>query len=183
MFGLNNIQLSLDGSFWLYLLLGILFTAFSIFIYRYTLPKVSNALKLSLTIIRSLLFALILFLIFEPLLSLTSRTFLKKNTLVFIDNSESISVKDSMQRSETIASLINSLVSKSGLNTKIYSFGKKIDSVSASNPKFTFSEQLTNYSSFLDFFKKNEEAIQSAVIISDGIITEGFDPTYQFEKL
>ncbi|KAF0151731.1 MAG: hypothetical protein FD143_1683 [Ignavibacteria bacterium] len=183
MFGLENIRLSLNGSFWLYLLYGIILTAFSFFVYRYTLPKISGMLKFSLTILRALIFALILFLIFEPLLSLTSRSYTKKNTFVFIDNSESISIKDSLQRSKAILSLAAKLISRTELNVKMYSFGKRIDSVSAHNPKFTFSEQLTNYSSFIDFFKKNDAAIQSAVIISDGIITEGSNPSYYFEKL
>lgn len=183
MFGLENIHVSLSGSFWLYFLIGTLLALFSFYIYRYTLPKVSSAVKLSLTIIRSLIFILILFLIFEPLLSLSNRIYQKKNTIVFVDNSKSISAKDSLNRSQSISNLTNTLTSRSELNAKLYSFGKKIDSVSADNEKFTFGEQSTNYSFFIDFFKKNEASIKSAVIISDGIITEGSDPSYQFEKL
>lgn len=182
MLGLENIQVSLSGSFWLFIFLGLLLTVSSFFIYKYTIPKVSPTTKLLLTILRSLIFILILFLIFEPLLSISSRSIQKKNTYVFVDNSESVSASDSLHRSQRISELVASLINKSELNTKLYSFGKGIDSVSLGSQKFGFAEQLTNYSSFLDFFKKNVSTIQSALIISDGIITEGFDPSYQFEK-
>lgn len=183
MIGLENIYISLAGSFWVYILLGILLVVFSFFIYRFTTPRVPGRIKISLTIVRSLIFVLILFLIFEPLLSISSRTFTRKSTLVFIDNSKSISEKDSSKRSLSISNLINLLNSKTELNAKFYSFGARIDSIIPNNFQFAFNEQSTNFSNFLDFFNENESIIKSAIIVSDGIITEGSDPSYQFERL
>jgi len=183
MLGLENIRLSLSGNLWVYLLLAVLLVAFSVFIYRYTLPRVSQGLKLTLTIIRALIFVLILLLIFEPLLSISNRTFEKRSTFLLVDNSESISAKDSIKRSEAIQNLISELNSEEALNLKVFSFGKNIDSLSSENPKLSFDEPLTNYSSLIDLFKRNEATINSAALVSDGIITEGADPTYQFEKM
>ena len=183
MLGLDNIRLSLSGNLWVYLLLALLLVAFSVFIYRYTLPRVSQGLKLTLTIIRALIFVLILLLIFEPLLSISKRSFEKKSTFLLVDNSKSISAKDSIKRSEAIQNLISELNSEEVLNLKVFSFGKNIDSLSSENPKLSFDEQFTNYSSLIDLFKKNEASLNSVVLVSDGIITEGADPTYQFEKM
>lgn len=183
MLALENIRLSLSGNIWIYILLAALLIVFSVFIYRYTLPKVSQGLKLLLTIIRALILVLILLLIFEPLLSISSRSSEKKSTLLLIDNSRSISAKDSTKRSESIQNLISKLNSEGTLNLRVFSFGKKIDSLAAGEPKLSFDEQLTNYSSLIDFFKKNEASANSAVLISDGIITEGSNPSYQFEKM
>ena len=183
MLGLENIQLSLSGNLWLYLLFAVMLATFSVFIYRYTLPKVSKGLKLTLTIIRALIFVLVLLLIFEPLLSISKRSFEKKSTYLLIDNSKSISAKDSTKRSQAIKNLISKLNSEKVLNLKVISFGKEIDSLAAENPKLSFDEQLTNYSSLIDFFKKNEASINSVALVSDGIITEGADPSYQFERM
>ncbi len=182
MLGFENIHISLSGSVF-YFFIGSLFVVFSFFIYKHTIPKVSGGTKVLLSILRSLILILILFLIFEPLLSVSNISKKKKNTYVFIDNSKSISAKDSVRRSRSISELVTRLSNKSELNTKLFSFGKEIDSVSLNNSSFFFTEQLTNYSSFLDFFKKHESTIESALIVSDGIITAGSDPSYQFEKL
>ncbi|KAF0142595.1 MAG: hypothetical protein FD122_552 [Stygiobacter sp.] len=100
-----------------------------------------------------------------------------------VDNSKSISAKDSIKRSEAINNLLSELSSEKALNLKVFSFGKKIDSLSSENPKLSFDEPLTNYSSLIDLFKKYEASVNSAVLVSDGIITEGADPSYQFEKM
>ncbi len=183
MFGFENIRIVLSGSAWLYFILAAILIAFSVFVYRYTLPKISKPSKLLLTIIRALIFALVLFLIFEPLLSVTQKANTEKRTLLLVDNSKSISAKDSLIRSQSILKLIKDLNSEEALNLKLYSFGKKIDSLSADQPLLKLDEHSTKYSSLLSLLSKHQSDATSAVIISDGIITEGADASYQLEKM
>jgi len=183
MFGFENIRIALSGSAWLYIFLAAILIAFSVFVYRYTLPKIPKASKILLTIIRSLIFALVLFLIFEPILSLTKRTNNENKTLLIVDDSKSISAKDSLKRSQSILKLIKDVNSEKSLNVSLFTFGNKIDSPSIDQPLLKLDKHSTNYSSLLSLLNKHQSDAASAVIVSDGIITEGSDPTYQFEKM
>ncbi|MFA7421147.1 MAG: vWA domain-containing protein [Melioribacteraceae bacterium] len=183
MFGFENIRIAFSGSVWLYIILAAILIAFSVFVYRYTLPKISNSSKILLTIIRSLIFALVLFLIFEPMLSLTKKTNNENSTLLLVDNSKSISSKDSLKRSQSILKMIRDLNLEESINVKLFSFGNKIDSLSFDQPTLNFDVHTTNYSSLLSLLNKHQSDASSAVLVSDGIITEGADPSYQLEKM
>ena len=181
---LNSFSIFTTGSILLILLFVILLAAFSFFIYKYTIPKVTSRLRTLLIIIRSLIFGLILFLIFEPALSFIKKEKVESGTYIYIDNSNSIAAKDSSERIARTASLIDDLNSSGGINAKFFTFGKKIDSLyPGKKEKINFSAQQTNFSNIVDHIKKNNARINSVVILSDGIITEGIDPTYQAEKL
>ena len=181
---LNSFSIFTTGSILLILLFVILLAAFSFFIYKYTIPKISSGLRTLLIIIRSLIFGLILFLIFEPALSFIKKEKVESGTYIYIDNSNSIAAKDSSERIARTISLIDDLNSSGGINAKFFTFGKKIDSLyPGKKEKINFSAQQTNFSNIVDHIKKNNARINSVVILSDGIITEGIDPTYQAEKL
>ncbi len=180
----NSFSILTSGSILLILLFVILLAAFSFFVYKYTIPKVSSRLRTLLIILRALIFGLILFLIFEPALSFIQKEKIESMTYIYIDNSNSIAAKDSLNRIAQTISLIGDLDSSPGINAKFFSFGKKIDSLDpGQKKKINFRAQQTNFSNIIEHIKKNNAQINSVVILSDGIITDGIDPTYQAEKL
>ncbi len=184
MTGLSGFSIFTSSSWWLIILFTLVLTAFSYFVYKYTIPKVSSGLRILLIIIRSIIFILILFLIFEPVLSLINKYSVETKTFVYIDNSNSIASADSLRKLEQSLSLIDDLNSTGGIKTKFYTFGKKIDSLEAGRKdKINFGESQTNFAAIIDHIRKNNSKINSVVILSDGIITDGIDPTYQAEKL
>jgi hypothetical protein len=110
---------------------------------------------------------------------------LEPTNLVFIDNSTSMTIKDQVDRPDIVKEFIrdfqsNDIFSKS----KIFTFGsviKPIDHDSITTIKF--DQSTTNFSlltSVEDYAGKN---ISSIVIISDGVLTEGSNPIYNFEKI
>lgn len=184
MIRLSSFSILTSGSFLLVILFILILAVFSYFVYKYSIPKVSLGLRTFLMILRSLIFILILFLIFEPVLSLIQKDIVESKTYVYIDNSNSIASKDSLKKLEQTISLINDLNSTNGIKTKFYTFGKKIDSLEVEqSEKINFREPQTNFASIIENIKQNSSQINSAVILSDGIITDGIDPTYQAEKL
>jgi hypothetical protein len=93
-------------------------------------------------------------------------------------------VKDSSQRVKQINILVNSLSKINPENAKILLFGNKIDSLVPGNlSEINLSETRTNFSKIIETINSGSNHINSAVIISDGIITDGVDPTYEAEKL
>lgn len=181
---LSSFTILTSGSWLLIILFVLMLAAFSYFVYKYTIPKVSTGLRTFLIIIRSLIFILILFLIFEPVLSLIQKDTVESKTHIYIDNSNSIASKDSLIKLQQTLSLIKDFNSTNGIKTKFYTFGKRIDSLEVEqSEKINFSESQTNFMSIIENIKKNNSQINSAVILSDGIITDGIDPTYKAEKL
>ncbi len=123
-------------------------------------------------------------MIFEPVISVMLHSNVESKTLVFIDNSNSLAAKDSSKRLEQVNSLIKKISGGSVIRSQLFFFGKKIDSVQdAETSKLNFREAQTNFSSVIDLIKKKGASVNSAVILSDGIINDGNDPSYQVEKL
>lgn len=181
MTGIEDFNLVFIENGWLLFIFILVLALFSFFIYRYTLPKVTPSQKFVLTLLRSSIFALLLFVLFEPILSLFYKDEVEKKTFVFIDNSNSISVKDSSNRSAAITSFLENLNNNDGSKFKTFLFGDHIDSIDVNTP-FKFDQQKSNFSTVSDFIKKRNAEINSVIILSDGIITDGIDPIYQFEK-
>ena len=180
----NSFTILTSGSPLLIILFMLMLVAFSYFVYKYTIPKVASGLRFILIFLRILILAAILFLIFEPVLSLITRNNVETKTYIYIDNSNSLASEDSLKRLKQTISFINELNSTEGVKIQFYSFGDKIDSLNLEKSyKINFGESKTNFADILENINKNNSGINSVVILSDGIITDGIDPTYQAEKL
>ncbi len=185
MFGFEKINLILSFNY-IYFVLGIVLIAgYSYYVYRYTLPPVSNFKRYLLLILRSLALIILLFIFFEPVLTLTKKIILTPTNLFYFDDSRSMQIKDKTNRIATIKNLIHK-ISDSNLdgNSEYYSFGSSIkllnrDSLALLN----FSQPVTDFASIFKNVNQTDKNIASITIISDGVITEGSTPVYTAEKL
>ena len=177
---MSELNLSISGETFFLILGIILFALFSIYIYKYTLPKLDNKAKTLFIIIRSLILALIVFLLFDPVLSIINRTPDNPINYIFIDNSRSISLKDSLKRSSNISSLMIK-INEYNLPVKFISFGGSNKEL-RENDKLNFSEPVTNFENIFNYLDSVKRNIATTTIISDGIITEGLSPLYRSEK-
>lgn len=153
------------------------------YIYKFTIPQISSFLKYVLIFIRSIVITLILFLIFEPQLTINNSEKIEPVNYLFIDNSSSMAIKDSADRIGLIKIFQNDFNTKITTAKKEFLFGinpKEFNDIDSS--KLNFSEPLTNFSRIFEFAKKNKN-VGSITIISDGIITDGYEPLYDAEKL
>ena len=178
-----NLSFSFNG---IYFFLGlILLAAYTIYMYRYTLPPVSSSKKTILVLLRAFALIILLFIIFEPVATIAKKIILKPVNLIFIDDSRSIGIKDGTQRSENVKRFVDGLRINDLLNnSELYTFGTQItpfrfDSLS----QLGFGEGSTNFSKIFSFIKDKKENIASVSIISDGVITDGTNPLFTAEKL
>ncbi len=162
-----------------FILLSILF---SIFIYKYTIPNISTLQKIFFTSLRSIIFIIIFFLLFESTISLIYKYENNKLTYLLIDNSNSIVIKDSSKTVSKINSFTNYLTSLKNNNIAIFSFDNNVKQID-DNSLLNFNAQGTNLSSLYDHLAKNKNEIENAVIISDGNLNQGEDPINKFENL
>ena len=182
--GIENINIALSFNP-LFIVAGILLLGiFTLFIYKYTIPQVSIFFKSILIALRVLALILILIIIFEPIITANYEETEEPKTYLFIDNSRSIVNKDSLKRANEIKQIISEIGSSVNNDLKFYSFSKQIDSLKEDKvEQINFSGGLTNLSSIINFLNKKDENIASAIVISDGIITDGSNPVYEAEKL
>jgi hypothetical protein len=184
MFGIDNLKLTLTFNPFLFILAIILFIGFTVFIYRYTVPQISRTKKILLIIARTLSLALLLLTIFEPTLTIINKNILKPITLFFIDNSKSIAVDDGFDKSNKILNVIDELKQTDLIrNALLKSFGTKIVELSSDSlDKISFNEGSTNFSNIFENITNDKNNVSAAVILSDGMITDGSNPIYMAEK-
>lgn len=106
--------LDLKGSALLYVLLALIALLTTVFVYRYTLPPVPVWRRAVLAVLRIVALALILLLLFEPVLSIFKEQREKQNVLILVDKSASMSVRDADISRQQI---VQELLSSSGIRT------------------------------------------------------------------
>ena len=185
MFGFEKIDLSFSFNA-VYFFIGlILIVVYSIYVYRFTLPPVSKFKKGILTLLRSLALILLLFIFFEPVLTLIKKQILTPLNYFFIDNSKSITIKDGTDRVSNLSSVTEKLNSASINGEKyFYSFASAVHSINNDSlNKLNFNESSTDFSKIFSKINQIENNIASITIISDGVITQGSTPIYSAEKI
>lgn len=180
---LESIGVSINSNTFLIIFGIIILAAYSIYVYKYTVPVVSKRLKYFLSAVRILILLLLFLLIFEPVATLISSEKIEPETFIYIDNSNSIAAKDSLVRSTKIKNFVEKLNTNAG-NKEFYLFDRDIKNFDPDSlGKLNFKGPATNFSNIISSIKKSDKNISSVVILSDGIINEGNDPIYEAEKL
>jgi len=130
MFNFEKIGINFSNPPLYFFLFLILLASYSFYVYRYTVPQIAPAKKIFLTFLRALALILLLFVFFEPVLTLARKMTLNPVNLVFVDNSRSIQINDGMNRESTEKNFINDL-NKSDLkkNSEIFTFGSKVSNL------------------------------------------------------
>jgi len=185
MFGFDKINLSLSFNSIFFFIGLIILAACSYYMYRFTLPPVSKVKRFILTLLRFFALVLLLFIFFEPVLTLTKKNILSPLNFFFFDNSKSIKIDDGTNRIDRIKGLIEQTKSGSLNGDKIfYSFGSSVNQIDADSlAKIDFSETTTDFSKIFSNITQTVNSIASITVISDGVITEGSTPIYSAEKL
>jgi len=158
---------SIDLVFYIFLITGFI----SIFLLLKILSK-KKWYKFLLTI-RFISYLIILFLLLNPVLNISYQSDKILNWNIFLDNSSSIkyhktpslnSIKSGFQE-------IKDKLLEKNISFNSFIFDNKIDPLQASN--FNGDGLTTNYWKMLDLIIDSEKNLAGAIIISDGIITEG----------
>ncbi len=185
MFGYDKIDLSLSFNY-IYFIIGVIILAgYSYYVYRYTLPPVSNFKRYFLLLLRSMALVLLLFIFFEPVITLTKKIILTPTNLFYFDDSRSMLIDDKSNRLATIKDLIKKISNSSiDKNNEYFSFGSSVKLLNADSlNQLKFSEPFTDFASIFSDIKQTDKNIVSITIVSDGVITEGSTPIYTAEKL
>jgi hypothetical protein len=180
---LENIDISLSGNLLLFLFGILILIFYTFYIYRTTLPAINKFAKGILIFLRIIALALLLFLIFDPILKITSTEKVEPKTLVFIDNSKSISEFSSSEEITKAKNLMNKLNNDNTHKIVFFTFGSSLNEIKdLGNETITFNSTSTEFESILYEIKKTDN-VASIIILSDGLINEGKDPLNEFNNL
>jgi hypothetical protein len=190
MFDISDIQLHFNLNVIFLLLAAVFAIVFSLIVYRRTVPPVSTGNRLLLVALRSLAVILLIFILFEPILSILRKSNKKPVVAVVVDNSKSMTIKD---RAGDRESQLKSILRSDGLQD----ISKTADVRYARfSDKFDFAPWLTS-----DSLKLNgngtdiahairqikasavDENIQAVVLLTDGDYNLGQNPIYEAETL
>jgi hypothetical protein len=185
-----DLSISLGGSTLFFVAL-VLLAAFAAFVfYRYTLPPLPSRLRAFLSLLRGLALALLLLVLFEPILRFIDHHVQEPVVATMIDASQSMTIRDAGgDRAQRTRNALQQHVFTNfpgGIGTLYLPFSSRLHSALQSpSDSLSFTGQVTNLSEAFAGIKElqQRENIQSVVLLSDGNYTAGKNPLYEAEAL
>jgi len=179
----SGIKLELVGNIFIFILIILAFIASTIFVYRKTNPPISTNLRRLLIALRIITLAIIIFILFEPLLSISYNRVQKPITAVLVDVSASMNLQDAkVQRSQDALRVLQQPLfheKRKDLSFQFFEFSDHLRPIrEADIDSLKFSRDGTDITSALQQLteKMDEEYLAGVVLISDGNYTIGENP-------
>ena len=165
-----------DLVLWIILFIG---TGLFVYLYKIIFNEKWHQFLISYRII---IFFILGILLFNPVINFLDEKEKKLDWAIFIDNSASIKYHQTPSINAVqlgIESLVNKL-SEKDISYHLYQFADNIQKVNS--PQLIGNGVTTNIGIIPETIKQLENQIAGAVIISDGLITEGKDPIKDFQE-
>lgn len=165
-----------DLVLWIILFIG---TGLFVYLYKIIFNEKWHQFLISYRII---IFFILGILLFNPVINFSDEKEKKLDWAIFIDNSASIKYHQTPSINAVqlgIESLVNKL-SEKDISYHLYQFADNIQKVNS--PQLIGNGVTTNIGIIPETIKQLENQIAGAVIISDGLITEGKDPIKDFQE-
>lgn len=179
---MNSYSLAISGSWVLFIVLALLIIGVSFYSYRNTNPPISGVKRFTLLSLRIIGMLLLLFAIFQPIVTNSFDEVIKPKIAFLIDNSESITIKDaSIDRKKVYSDILIEINKKANDEDIYFSFSDNINDISY--------DSLTSIGSFgkrTDIskalreleYRQDTSNIQAVVLLTDGAYNAGENPFY-----
>ena len=179
---MNSYSLAISGSWVLFIVLALLIIGVSFYSYRNTNPPISGLKKTILISLRILGMLLLLFAIFQPIVTNSFDEVIKPKIAFLLDNSESISIKDaSIDRKNVYSSILKEIQEKATDDDVYFSFSDNVNDL-----KFDSLGTLNTNGKRTDIskaireleYRQDTSNIQAVVLLTDGSYNAGENPFY-----
>lgn len=183
---MSSFNLDFSGNIFLLILTILISVLLAIYSYSKTIPPISSLKKYSLIILRSLALSILLFIIFEPILTKITGKEIPPKVAVLIDKSKSMIANDaSGSKEEIFKNVLTELnlnqLSKEQIILKSFENNvndlKNLDSLINDGDFTNLSLPIRNINKISE-----EENIRSILMITDGAFNSGSNPLYDAEK-
>jgi hypothetical protein len=187
---LTTFALSFAESVFLLIALAIAATLFSIWTYRRTVPEITPRRRAVLIALRSSALAVLLFLLFEPVLNLQRSEELSPRVAVLLDNSKSLTVEDAgVARAAKMKDFVSSAafqdVEGSGEKSSWLFGGKAFPMQEVTEDSLSFNGVETDIGRALQqvYDAETQQNLRAVVLVTDGVFTAGKNPLYAAQAL
>ncbi len=169
----------------IYLFLGaVIIFALSYYYYKRTVPTLKFSVRLLLTFIRFLALFSLLFLFFDPKIIYDKTVPEKPKISFFIDNSESTTEKDSTKTVEFLRNAAKRAFDLPNVQSAVFLFGERVRPVTREETdSIDAGDKLTDIASVFDKITETEDSLAAAVLLTDGVITQGENPADKLNKI
>lgn len=186
---MSSYSLDISGS-WFILVLSVLAgLALAYWSYRRTVPPIPKSKKVFLVTLRTIALAILLFVLFEPVITIISGSEEPPRVAVLFDNSVSAGTDDARgNRSETYMKALENadLGSMDDDESFFFRFAAEPEPLEEYSPdSVDFAGQLTDISAAVRkvTLEADEENIRAVVLVTDGAFNSGNNPVYDAEQL
>jgi hypothetical protein len=185
-----SFALSFSESVALLIALIVAALLFALWVYRHTVPEITRRRRITLVTLRALALAVLLFLLFEPVLNLQNSEEILPRVAVLIDDSRSMTVEDGgVQRGSLLRDFVASdaYTSLEGSGIKAPArFAAKLYPMQEITPdslRFDGGESDISRALQEAWEAGAEENLRSVVLVTDGVFTAGKNPLYAARAL
>ncbi len=181
---MNSYSLAISISWAVAILLFIAAAALTFYTYRITVPPVSGRKKALLMSLRAIALFLLLFIVYEPIMTIISGSEKAPEIVVMLDNSLSAGMKDGTgeRTADYKKALDNSGLDKlDNDQVSVIKFSEGTEEIfSPSFDSLDFSGQSTNISRAIRKVTKSAAGknLRAALLVTDGAFNEGTNPVY-----
>ncbi|MEL7834600.1 vWA domain-containing protein [Fodinibius sp. Rm-B-1B1-1] len=168
---------------WVYILIFISTTVLSWWSYS-TIQSVPKKFRYTLITLRALVFGILLLVLINPFIKTETSYLEPANILVLLDNSASTNIqKADYQGRDSYNEVLNTLrfPESDAVNLNPLSFGNRVNPTSFDS--LTFNDDQTDLSAAVEAIQGQENDINAAILVSDGIYTMGRNPIYETSDL
>ncbi len=184
------ISITLGGSWLLFFLLGLIFIFLTVLFYKFTIPPLPTLRKLFLSATRSFALTLLLFVIFEPIISFINIEKKQPTVALLIDNSQSMTVTEkSKEQLNELKKILDTKIFENNLKGTALTYFTFSAGLRKLNEYYSdavnYSGEVTDIAAALKSLKEDtkNENLQGVVLISDGNYNQGKNPVYSAEDL
>ncbi len=184
---MNSYNLVIAGYWWLLAIFIIAGFALAFWTYTKTIPPISQSKRILLITMRTLALTLLLFVVFEPVISIIRSSVEEPRVAVLLDNSISAAAKDARgERREQYKAAMEKLnILGSNITTDAYSFDSETRSIA--EPSFDsldFSGQNTDISKAVRrlYATSDEKNTRAVLLVTDGAFNAGNNPIFDAER-
>ena len=179
---MNSYSLAISGSWILFVVMALLIIGVSFYSYRSTNPPISGVKRVTLLSLRIIGMLLLLFAIFQPIVTNSFDEVIKPKIAFLIDDSESISIMDaSIDRKAIYDKIIKEIQDKANEEDIYFAFDDNINDFSFDSLATLKSKgKRTDISKAMREleYRQDTSNIQAVVLITDGAYNAGENPFY-----
>ncbi len=182
---MHSYSLGVAASWFFIIALVLSAIAFAAWSYFRTVPPISPARRITLTILRSLAVSLLLFALFEPVLTFVSTTSDAPEAGILLDNSQSMTIDaGGHNRREEFREALQKTIKVAPFAWIAAKFDDRTSAISSLD-SVNFTGGSTDMGKSLEWLRKEsgEKNIRAALMITDGAFNTGNNPIYAAEEL